>query len=58
MGRYVVLHTAGQVYGVKCIDEEMEGEDTHTSGPNGLPPKGYAESYQNNICILPASGYP
>jgi len=47
-----------QVYGVKCIDEEMEGEDTHTSGPNGLPPPGYAESYQNNICILPTAGAP
>jgi len=50
-----------QVYGVKCIDEEMEGEDTpggSTSGPNGLPPPGYGESYMNNICILPAAGDP
>ena len=41
-----------QVYGVKCIDEETEGESTHTSGPHGLPPVGYAESYRDNICIL------
>ena len=47
-----------QVYGVKCIDEEMEGEDTHTSGPNGLPPPSYGESYQNNVCILPSAGDP
>mmetsp|Transcript_34287 Transcript_34287/g.79254 ORF Transcript_34287/g.79254 Transcript_34287/m.79254 type:complete len:919 (-) Transcript_34287:403-3159(-) len=47
-----------QVYGVKCIDEEMEGEDTGTSGPDGLPPVGYGESYQNNICILPNAGDP
>ena len=33
---------APQVYGVKCIDEEMEGEDTGTSGPDGLPPAGYS----------------
>ena len=42
-----------QVYGVKCIDEETQGEDTGTSGPHGLPPPGYAESYRDNICILP-----
>ena len=52
------MHAAPQVYGVKCIDEETEGETTHTSGPHGLPPAGYAESYQSNICILPAAGDP
>jgi len=47
-----------QVYGVKCIDEEQEGMDTHTSGPDGLPPLGYGESYESNICILPSEGSP
>jgi hypothetical protein len=40
------------VYGNKCVDEETEGMGTHTSGPGGLPPKGYAEAYFDNICIL------
>ena len=47
-----------QVYGVKCIDEEQQGMDTHTSGPDGLPPPAYAESYESNICILPSAGDP
>jgi len=47
-----------QVYGIKCIDEETEGQDTGTSGPDGLPPAGYSESYTNNICILPGAGDP
>ena len=47
-----------QVYGTKCIDEEQEGMDTHTSGPDGLPPVGYSESYKHNICILPSKGDP
>ena len=46
-----------QVYGAKCVDEETEGESTHTSGPHGLPPAGYAEAYFDNICIL-AAGAP
>ncbi len=33
-----------QVYGIKCIDEEQEGMDTGTSGPDGLPPPGCVES--------------
>jgi hypothetical protein len=43
-----------QVYGAKCVDEETQGENTGTSGPHGLPPKGYAEAYTDNICILSA----
>ena len=46
-----------QVYGDKCVDEETQGEKTHTSGPHGLPPAGYAEAYTDNICIL-AAGAP
>jgi len=46
-----------QVYGAKCVDEETEGEGTHTSGHGGLPPAGYAEAYTDNICIL-APGAP
>merc|ERR1712195_340905 len=46
-----------QVYGDKCVDEETQGESTHTSGPHGLPPAGYAEAYTDNICIL-AAGAP
>ena len=40
------------------LDEETEGESTGTSGPAGLPPVGYAESYRDNICILPSAGDP
>ena len=29
-----------------------------TMGADGLPPPGYAESYESNICILPAAGDP
>ena len=36
------LYIHPSVYGVKCIDEETEGESTGTSGPHGLPKKGYA----------------
>jgi hypothetical protein len=46
-----------QIYGAKCVDEETQGESTHTSGPHGLPPAGYAEAYTDNICIL-AEGAP
>ena len=35
------LYIHPSVYGVKCIDEETEGESTGTSGPHGLPEKGY-----------------
>jgi len=52
------LHIFPQVYGVKCIDEETEGLSMGTSGPYGLPPRGYAETYTNNICILPTAGAP
>merc|ERR1712194_109874 len=52
------IHVHPQVYGTKCIDEEGEGQDTHTSGPYGLPPAGYAEEYTDNICILPSAGTP
>ena len=52
------IYVYPQVYGVKCIDEEQEGMGTHTAGPDGLPKPGYAESYANNICILPAAGDP
>eukprot|EP01065_Artemidia_motanka_P009903 TRINITY_DN1513_c0_g1_i2.p1 TRINITY_DN1513_c0_g1~~TRINITY_DN1513_c0_g1_i2.p1 ORF type:complete len:956 (+),score=352.44 TRINITY_DN1513_c0_g1_i2:69-2870(+) len=47
-----------QVYGTKCVDEEGEGLSTGTSGPYGLPPRGYAEQYTDNICILPSAGTP
>ena len=46
------LYVYPQVYGAKCVDEETQGEATHTSGPHGLPPAGYAEEYTDNICIL------
>lgn len=46
------MYAYPQVYGAKCVDEEQEGEGTHTSGPGGLPPAGYAEAYFNNICVL------
>lgn len=52
------LYIHPQVYGTKCIDEETEGESTHTSGPHGLPFKGYAEAYFDNVCILPNANDP
>jgi len=52
------LHIFPQVYGVKCIDEETEGESIGTAGPYGLPPRGYAEGYTNNVCVLPTAGAP
>jgi len=52
------IHVHPQVYGTKCIDEEAEGWGFGTSGPLGLPPKGYAEEYTDNICILPKAGDP
>jgi len=52
------IHVHPQIYGTKCIDEEGQGQTTHTSGPHGLPPAGYGEAYTDNICILPAAGNP
>eukprot|EP00931_Biecheleriopsis_adriatica_P028735 TRINITY_DN17128_c0_g1_i4.p1 TRINITY_DN17128_c0_g1~~TRINITY_DN17128_c0_g1_i4.p1 ORF type:complete len:907 (+),score=123.99 TRINITY_DN17128_c0_g1_i4:215-2722(+) len=52
------IHVHPQVYGTKCIDEEAEGWGFGTSGPFGLPPKGYAEEYTDNVCILPKAGDP
>ena len=40
------LHVYPSVYGITCLN----------IGPQRLPPKGYAESYHNNVCILPESG--
>merc|ERR1711998_442510 len=55
------IHVHPQVYGTKCIDEEAEGwgfDPPASAGPYGLPPKGYAEEYTDNICILPKAGDP
>jgi len=42
------IHAYPSVYGVTCLN----------IGAQNLPPKGYAEQYKNNICILPKSGSP
>jgi hypothetical protein len=55
---YSNVYVYPQVYGIKCIDEETQGESTGTSGPHGLPPVGYAESYRDNICVLPSANDP
>merc|ERR1711907_286188 len=33
-------------------------DEGDAAGPYGLPPKGYAEEYTDNICILPNAGDP
>lgn len=40
------IHAYPSVYGVRCL----------FIGAQALPPKGYAEGYSNNICILPQAG--
>eukprot|EP00041_Stephanoeca_diplocostata_P024838 m.639093 g.639093 ORF g.639093 m.639093 type:complete len:968 (-) comp22611_c1_seq2:259-3162(-) len=40
------IHAYPNVYGIRCLD----------IGAQVLPPKGYAESYHDNTCILPDSG--
>lgn len=40
------IHAYPSVYGTTCLN----------IGAQVLPPKGYAEGYYNNICILPKAG--